>query len=119
MSPHRVKTPRVRAAAGLPRIALVLSREEVDHVAKLARLELSEAEADRFASELSNVLEHIDRIRTLDLEGVEPTAHVTDVTDAQRADEPRPSLPRDVLLAQAPAVVDGGFAVPSPGASAE
>ncbi len=97
----------------------MLSREEVDHVAKLARLELSDEEADRMAAELSHVLEHIDRIRALDLNGVLPTAHVVEVRDAQRADEPRPSLPRDVILAAAPEVADGGFAVPSPGASAE
>jgi aspartyl-tRNA(Asn)/glutamyl-tRNA(Gln) amidotransferase subunit C len=97
----------------------MLSREEVDHVARLARLELSDAEADRMASELSHVLEHIDRIRTLDLDGVAPTSHVVEVTDALRADLPRPSLPRDVILAAAPEVADGGFAVPSPGASAE
>lgn len=97
----------------------MLSREEVDHVAKLARLELSDAEADRMAAELSHVLEHIDRIQALDLGGVQPTSHVVDVTDALRPDTPRPSLARDVILAAAPAVADGGFAVPSPGASAE
>ncbi len=97
----------------------MLSREEVDHVAKLARLELSDAEADTMAAELSHVLDHIDRIRGLDLDGVAPTAHVVDVTDAERPDVPRPSLPREVILAQAPEVADGGFAVPSPGASAE
>jgi aspartyl-tRNA(Asn)/glutamyl-tRNA(Gln) amidotransferase subunit C len=97
----------------------MLSREEVDHVAKLARLELNDSEADTMAAELSHVLDHIDRIRGLDLDGVVPTAHVVDVTDAQRPDVPRPSLPREVILAQAPEVADGGFAVPSPGAGAE
>jgi aspartyl-tRNA(Asn)/glutamyl-tRNA(Gln) amidotransferase subunit C len=97
----------------------MLSREEVDHVAKLARLQLSDTEADRMAAELSTVLEHIDRIRGLDLTGVQPTAHVVEVRDALRADTPRPSLDRDVILAAAPEVADGGFAVPSPGASAE
>jgi aspartyl-tRNA(Asn)/glutamyl-tRNA(Gln) amidotransferase subunit C len=97
----------------------MLSREEVDYVAALARLELSDPEADRMAAELSDVLGHIDRMRSVDLDGVAPTSHVVDVSDAQRPDEPRPSLPRDVILASAPEVVDGGFAVPSPGASAE
>jgi aspartyl-tRNA(Asn)/glutamyl-tRNA(Gln) amidotransferase subunit C len=97
----------------------MLSREEVDYVAALARLELSDAEADRMAAELSDVLGHIDRMRSIDLEGVAPTSHVVEVTDAQRPDEPRSSLARDVILAAAPEVVDGGFAVPSPGASAE
>ncbi len=97
----------------------MLSREEVDHVAALARLELSDREADRMAQELSDVLGHIDRMRSLDLAGVEPTSHVVEVTDAQRPDEPRPSLAREVILAAAPEVADNGFAVPSPGASAE
>ena len=97
----------------------MLSREEVDYIAALARLELSDDEADRMASELSAVLDHIDRMRSLDLDGVPPTSHVVEVTDSQRPDEPRPSLPRDVILAAAPEVADGGFAVPSPGASAE
>ncbi len=97
----------------------MLSREEVDYVAALARLELSDSEADTMANELSDVLGHIDRMRSLDLDGVAPTAHVVDVTDAQRPDEPRPSLPREVILAAAPEVADGGFAVPSPGASSE
>jgi len=95
----------------------MLQRAQVDHVARLARLELSDEEAERMAVELSKVLDHIDRIRELDLEGVEPTSHVVDVVNALRADEPRPSLPREVALAQAPEPVDGGFGVPSPGAS--
>ena len=66
------------------------------------------------SAELSKVLDHIATISELDLEGVEPTTHVVAVANALRADEPRPCLPRDVALAQAPAVEDGGFAVPSP-----
>ncbi|MBO0769359.1 MAG: Asp-tRNA(Asn)/Glu-tRNA(Gln) amidotransferase subunit GatC [Solirubrobacterales bacterium] len=97
----------------------MLSREQVDHVAKLARLELSDAEAERFGVELSKVLDYIDTIRTLSLEEVAPTSHVVEVNDAVRPDQPRPSLPRDVILSQAPEVADDGFAVPSPGASAE
>lgn len=97
----------------------MLSREEVDYVAALARLELSDAEADTMARELSAVLGHIDSMRRLDLDGVAPTSHVVEVTDAQRPDVPVPSLARDVILAGAPEVADGGFAVPSPGAGAE
>jgi aspartyl-tRNA(Asn)/glutamyl-tRNA(Gln) amidotransferase subunit C len=67
------------------------------------------------ARELSAVLDHIERISELDLEGVPPTSHVIDVAGALREDEPQPSLPRDVILAQAPAVEGGGFLVPSPG----
>jgi aspartyl-tRNA(Asn)/glutamyl-tRNA(Gln) amidotransferase subunit C len=97
----------------------MLTREEVIHVARLARLELSDDEVERMGIELSKVLGHIDKIRELDLEGVPPTSHVVDLVNALRADEPRPSLPREVALASAPEPVDGGFGVPSPGASAE
>jgi aspartyl-tRNA(Asn)/glutamyl-tRNA(Gln) amidotransferase subunit C len=93
----------------------MIDRDEVLHVARLARLALSEQEVERMARELSVVLDHIERISELDLEGVPPTSHVIDVAGALREDEPEPSLPREVALAQAPAVEDGGFLVPSPG----
>jgi aspartyl-tRNA(Asn)/glutamyl-tRNA(Gln) amidotransferase subunit C len=92
----------------------VIAREEVLHVARLARLELGEGEIDAIARELSAVLDHIAKIGELDLDDVAPTSHVVEVTGALRADEPRPCLPREVALAQAPAVSDGGFLVPSP-----
>lgn len=98
---------------------MALERQQVDHVARLAQLELSDAEADRMAVELSKVLDHIEAIRSLDLEGVEPTSHVIDVVNALRADVPEPSLDRDVALAAAPEPTAAGFGVPSPGASAE
>jgi len=97
----------------------MLEREQVQHVARLARLELSEEELVRMAGELSKVLDHIEKIRELDLDDVEPTAHVIDVVNALRADRPEPSLPREVALAAAPEPVAGGFGVPTPGASAE
>lgn len=92
----------------------VIDRDEVLHVARLARLQLSEQEVESMASELSGVLDHIARIGELDLEDVPPTSHVVEVTGALRADEPRASLPREVALAQAPAVSGDGFLVPSP-----
>ena len=64
-------------------------------------------------------VDHIEAIRELDLEGVEPTSHVIDVVNALRADVPEPSLDRDVALAPAPEPTAAGFGVPSPGASAE
>src|ERR671933_1473327 len=98
----------------------MLSRDQVLHVARLARLELSEEEVERFAGELSKVLDHIEKISELgDLADVEPTSHVVNVENALRADEPRPSLPRDVALASAPDAALGGFRVPSPGAGSE
>ncbi|MBV9310182.1 MAG: Asp-tRNA(Asn)/Glu-tRNA(Gln) amidotransferase subunit GatC [Solirubrobacterales bacterium] len=94
----------------------MLDQDQVLHVARLARLELSLEEIERMASELSHVLEHIEKISELDLEGVLPTSHVIDVVNALREDEPAPSLPQDVALDQAPDPVAGGFGVPSPGA---
>jgi len=94
----------------------VIDRPQVLHVARLARLELDDAQVERMARELSSVLDHVEKIGELDLEGVEPAAQVVDVVNALRADEPRPSLPRDVALATAPEVVDDGFGVPTPGA---
>ncbi len=97
----------------------MLERQQVDHVARLARLELSDAEAERMAVELSKVLDHIEAIRSLDLEGVEPTSHVVDLVNTLREDLPEPSLPREAVLSQAPEPTPAGFGVPSPGASAE
>jgi aspartyl-tRNA(Asn)/glutamyl-tRNA(Gln) amidotransferase subunit C len=93
----------------------MLSREQVLHVARLARLELSEAEQERMAAELSKVLDYMETMSELDLADVEPTSHVVAVENALRADEPRPSLTQDAALASAPDPADGGFRVPSPG----
>jgi aspartyl-tRNA(Asn)/glutamyl-tRNA(Gln) amidotransferase subunit C len=93
----------------------MLSREQVLHVARLARLELTEEEQARMAEELSKVLDYMETMSELDLADVEPTSHVVAVENALRADEPRPSLPQDVALASAPDPADGGFRVPSPG----
>ena len=71
----------------------MLSRDQVLHVARLARLELREPEVERFSGELSKVLDYIELINQLDLDDVPPTSHVIDVENALRADEPRPSLP--------------------------
>jgi aspartyl-tRNA(Asn)/glutamyl-tRNA(Gln) amidotransferase subunit C len=92
----------------------VIDRDQVLHVARLARLELSEEEVESMASELSAILEHVERIDELDLEGVQPTAHVVDVTNVLRADEPRPSWPREQTLAAAPDATDDAYRVPSP-----
>ena len=92
----------------------MIDREQVLHVARLARLELSDQEVTKISGELSNILEHIEKIGELDLDGVPPTTHVVDVPNALRPDEPRPCLPREGVLEQAPDVADGGFRVPSP-----
>ncbi len=96
----------------------MIDREQVLHVARLARLRLSEEEVETMTGELSGILEHVDRIGKLDLEGVEPTSHVVALENVLRPDEPRPSLPREVALAPAPEPLDGAFRVPSPQADA-
>ena len=95
----------------------MLDREQVLHVAKLARLRLNDDEVDRMAAELSKILEHVERMNRLDLDGVEPTSHVVELQNVLREDEPRPCLPREKALQGAPDVADGGFRVPSPGTS--
>ena len=96
-----------------------IDREQVLHVARLARLELTEEEIGRMATELSSVLRHIETISELQLDDVPPTTHVVEVENALRPDVPAPCLPREVALAGAPAVQDDGFLVPSPQAEAE
>jgi aspartyl-tRNA(Asn)/glutamyl-tRNA(Gln) amidotransferase subunit C len=92
----------------------VIERDQVLHVARLARLRLSEPEVETMATELSGILGHVDRIGKLDLEGVEPTSHVVELENVWRADEPRPSLPQEAALAPAPDPHDGAFRAPSP-----
>jgi aspartyl-tRNA(Asn)/glutamyl-tRNA(Gln) amidotransferase subunit C len=96
----------------------MIDRDQVLHVARLSRLKLSEQEVETMTGELSGILEHVDRIGKLDLEGVEPTSHVVALENVLRPDESRPSLPPEVALAQAPDPVDGAFRVPSPQADA-
>ena len=92
----------------------MIDREQVLHVAALSRLRLESDEVDAMAGELSSILGHIEAISSLDLSGVEPTARIIDPGNALRPDVPQKSLDRDTILAQAPAVQDGGFLVPSP-----
>jgi len=94
----------------------MIDREQVLHVARLARLRLSEGEVETMTGELSKVLDHIETISELDLDGVEPTSHVVELENVLRKDVPRPSLPREKALEQAPDSDGAGFRVPSPGA---
>ena len=89
-----------------------ITRADVAHVAALARLHLSEEELDLYTGQLAQVLDHAADVASLDLAGVAPTAHAMAVTNVLRADEPRPGLGRDELLAGAPAVEDHRFRVP-------
>lgn len=90
----------------------MISREDVLHVALLARLELSEAEVERFTRELNAILGHVDQLRAVATEGVEPTSHPLALVNVMREDEPRPPLPREAVLANAPERTADGFRVP-------
>jgi aspartyl-tRNA(Asn)/glutamyl-tRNA(Gln) amidotransferase subunit C len=95
----------------------MLDHDQVLHVAKLARLRLDDDEVEKMAAELSHVLDHIEKIRELDLDDVPPTSHVVDVVNVMRSDEPWPCLSQEEALDQAPDPVDGFFGVPSPGSA--
>ena len=92
----------------------MIDRDQVLHVARLARVELTDEEIERTAGELSGILEHVDRIAALDLDEVEPTSHVVALENVLRPDQPEPSLAREVALEPAPDSADGSFRVPSP-----
>jgi aspartyl-tRNA(Asn)/glutamyl-tRNA(Gln) amidotransferase subunit C len=92
---------------------MAITREQVVHVAKLARLELSDAELERMQDQLSAILEAVGKVSELDLAEVEPTAHPLDLVNVLAEDEPRPCLPREEALANAPDPEDGFFGVPA------
>ena len=89
-----------------------LSGEDVAHVARLARLDVTEEELDLYTEQLAAVLEHARDVEALDTAGVPPTAHPLPLRNVLRDDEVRPSLDRDEVLAAAPAAEDGRFRVP-------
>jgi aspartyl-tRNA(Asn)/glutamyl-tRNA(Gln) amidotransferase subunit C len=92
----------------------VIERDQVLHVARLSRLKLSEEELASMQKDMSSILDHVDRLAEIDIEGIEPTSHVVPLENVLRDDVPRPSLDRGVSLAQAPDAADGAFRVPSP-----
>ncbi|HKE75402.1 MAG TPA: Asp-tRNA(Asn)/Glu-tRNA(Gln) amidotransferase subunit GatC [Acidimicrobiales bacterium] len=89
-----------------------ITREDVAHVARLARLQLSDGELDTFTDQLAKVLDHARDVEALDVADVPPTAHPYPLQNVLRPDEVRPSLDRDEVLASAPAVEDRQFRVP-------
>jgi aspartyl-tRNA(Asn)/glutamyl-tRNA(Gln) amidotransferase subunit C len=90
-----------------------LTRDQVLHVARLARLELTEEEVERFREQLSAILEAVGTVSELDLDDVEPTSHPLDVVNVWAEDEPRPSLSLEEALANAPDSEGGTFRVPA------
>lgn len=93
-------------------VAETISRAQVAHVARLARLDLTDEELDRFTGQLAAVLEHAADVAALDTAGVPPTAHPYPLANVLRDDHPRPGLDREEVLAQAPAAEDNRFRVP-------
>jgi len=92
---------------------MAISEEQVRHVARLARLGLSDDEVERFREQLSAILDAVGKVGELDLDDVEPTSHPLDVVNVFGEDEPRPSLSLDEALANAPDPEDGFFGVPA------
>jgi aspartyl-tRNA(Asn)/glutamyl-tRNA(Gln) amidotransferase subunit C len=93
----------------------MIDRDQVLHVARLARLRVTEDEIERMSRDLSSVLDHIEKISELDLDGVPPTTHVIEVDNVMRPDEPRDSWPPERVLEAAPDATPAGFRVPTPG----
>ena len=91
---------------------MAITRQDVLHVAQLARLELSDAEVERFREQLSAILDAVSKVQELDLADVPPTSHPLDVVNVWRDDEPRPSLPVEEALANAPDRDGSLFRVP-------
>ena len=85
---------------------------DVKYVAHLARLALTPEEEKKFGDQLGHILEHIEKLKELDVTNVEPTAHAVPLVNVTRADEVRPSLPHEVALRNAPAQANGLFIVP-------
>jgi aspartyl-tRNA(Asn)/glutamyl-tRNA(Gln) amidotransferase subunit C len=94
---------------------MAITREDVLHVAALARLEIPEGEVDAVRDQLGAILEAVGKVSELDLTDVAPMTHPLDLVNEWAEDEPRPSLPRDEALANAPDPVDGQFRVPAVG----
>jgi aspartyl-tRNA(Asn)/glutamyl-tRNA(Gln) amidotransferase subunit C len=90
-----------------------LTREQVAEVAALARLTVTDEELDTYTGQLASILEHADDMESLDIEGIEPTAHPFELVNVLRPDVVRPGVDRDEVLAAAPAAEDGRFRVPA------
>ena len=91
---------------------MAIDREQVEHIAKLARIDLEEDEVDDFREHLSDILDYVDKLAELDTDEVEPTTHAVLSEMAGRGDEAEEGLPRDAVLENAPDAEDGQFRVP-------
>jgi aspartyl-tRNA(Asn)/glutamyl-tRNA(Gln) amidotransferase subunit C len=91
---------------------MTTERFSVEHIARLARLDLSDEEKELFGSQLSDILRYVEKLGELDTSTVEPTSHVLELTNVIRDDRPRPSLPPEEALSNAPDRVDNFYRVP-------
>ena len=89
-----------------------ISKEEIEHIAVLARLSLSEEEKELFGSQLSSILDYMGKLNELDTKGIEPTSHVLSLSNVMRDDIPRPSIPKEDALMNAPDHTEKFFRVP-------
>lgn len=87
--------------------------QDVEHVAKLARLELTDGEKSKFTEQLNAILKYAEKLNGLDTDNVEPTSHVLPITNVMRDDEQKPSLPIEKVLLNAPDEEDGQIKVPA------
>ena len=92
--------------------AMPLTLQEVEHIARLARLELTDEQKTRYRGQLEAILDYVAKLQELDTSDVPPTASGQPAETQLRADEPRPGLSRDELLKNAPEQVDGQFKIP-------
>jgi aspartyl-tRNA(Asn)/glutamyl-tRNA(Gln) amidotransferase subunit C len=90
----------------------MISREDVEHVARLARLALTPEELERMRTQLNAILVHIDALKAVDTDGIEPTSHAVPLVNVMRDDEPQPSFPAEAMLANAPDRAGEFFRVP-------
>ena len=90
----------------------MIERKDVEHVARLTRLALTETELERMRDQLNSILAHLETLRAVDTEGVEPTSHAVDVVNVMREDEVEPGLAREVMMANAPDPAGEFFRVP-------
>jgi aspartyl-tRNA(Asn)/glutamyl-tRNA(Gln) amidotransferase subunit C len=90
----------------------MIDRKDVEHVARLTRLALTDAELERMREQLNSILAHLDTLRAVPTDGVEPTSHAVDVVNVMREDEVEPCLPQDAVLANAPDRSGEFFRVP-------
>ena len=96
----------------MPKKAEILTKEEVEHIAELAKISLTEEEKDLFRGQLERILEYFRKVDELDLEGVEPTTHVLDISNVFREDVEKESLPPEEVLSNAPEKEDRYFKAP-------